>query len=416
MEENKPKKQTGWVRSWWTRGVAAFLALAMTGTIILANAVRIQLGSDGESASEQALSETTDYINKNPLARAGDVITRFFTNPQTLEQHYQNASVLIGAAQYEQALGLIKTCITMADTSDAALLDELWLKRGCLETLTQQYDAALESFTHITEGAYSAELFLIKAQIFDEQGETEQTISALESYLLLYPDDNDTRITLAGILLEQARYDEAILQYDAMLANGGGANGEGYMQRASAKLMAGDYEGAIIDFLSARDAAYADPSACYAQCALASYLKEDYQSVVSYGEQAIETGSQNFTYETLYYYMGLAQLNLEAYDKAADLLTKSIDMGVGMVEAYYYRGACYMVNGNMQGAAADFTIIIDQNITSLLSNSYFNRGVCQAGLQDYAAATSDLKKVLELEQEGDLYESAKAMLDLLSQY
>jgi tetratricopeptide (TPR) repeat protein len=160
MEENKPQKQTGWIRSWWTRGVAAFLAVAMTCTIVLANAVRIQLGSDGESASEQALSETTDYINKNPLARAGDVITRFFTNPQTLEQYYQNASVLIGAGQYEQALGLINICITMADASDAALLDELWLKRGCLETLTQQYDAALESFTHISEARITRAAFI----------------------------------------------------------------------------------------------------------------------------------------------------------------------------------------------------------------------------------------------------------------
>jgi len=413
MENSEPKQKTGWIRSWWTRGIAAFLAVAMAGTIFLSNAVQIQLGADGESASEQALSETTDYVKKNPMARAGDVITRFFTNPQTLEQYYQNASVLIGAAKYESALSLICTCISLADGSDIALLDELWLKRGCLETLTKQYDAALESFTHISDGAYSAELLLIKAQIYDEKGETEQTVSALESYLLINPEDNDTRTTLAGILLEQGSYDAAILQYDAILSNGGGAGGEAYMQRASAKLMAGKYEDSIIDFLSAKDAGYVDPSACCAQCALASYLLEDYASVVSYGEQAIEIGSTNFTYETLYYYMGLAQLNLEAYDKAAELLTKSIDLGVDMVEAHYYRGACYMVNGNMQEAIADFTIMIDQNVTSLLSNSYFNRGVCEADLQDYAAAKSDLQKVLELEQQGDLYDSAKTMLDLL---
>ena len=413
MENSEQKKKTGWIRSWWTRGIAAFLAVAMAGSIFLANAVQIQLGAEGESASEEALSETTEYVKKNPMARAGDVITKFFTNPQTLEQYYQNASVLIGAAQYEQALGLINVCLSMADGSDTALLDELWLKRGCLETLTKQYDAALESFTHISEGAYTAELLLIKAQIYDEQGETEQTIDTLESYIQLHPEDNDTRSTLAGILLEQKQYDAAILQYDAILANGGGANGEYYMQRASAKLMAGYYEDAIIDFLCAKDSGYADPSACYAQCALASYLKEDYPSVVSYGEQAIAIGSTNFTYETLYYYMGLAQLNLEAYDKAADLLTKSIDMGVDMVEAHYYRGACYMVNGNMQEAVADFTIVIENNVTALLSNSYFNRGVCEADLKDFAAAKSDLQKVLELEQKGDLYDSAKTMLDLL---
>ncbi|HWP21632.1 MAG TPA: tetratricopeptide repeat protein [Candidatus Cryosericum sp.] len=413
MENSEPKKKTGWIQSWWTRGIALFLAMAMACSIFLANAVQIQLGADGESASEQALSETTEYVQKNPMARAGDVITKFFTNPQTLEQYYQNASVLIGAAQYEQALNLINTCLTLANGSDTAMLDELWLKRGCLETLTKQYDAALESFTHISEGAFTAELLLIKAQIYDEKGDQEQTISALEAYLQLHPEDNDTRSTLAGILLEQENYDLAILQYDAILSNGGGANGETYMQRASAKLMTGYYEESIVDFLTAKDAGYVDPSACYAQCALASYLKEDYPSVISYGEQAIAIGSKNFTYETLYYYMGLAQLNLEAYDKAAELLTKSIDMGVDMVEAHYYRGACYMVNGNMQEAIADFTIMIDQNVTTLLSNSYFNRGVCEADLKDYAAAKSDLEKVLELEQKGDLYDSAKTMLDLL---
>ncbi|MEN6340881.1 MAG: hypothetical protein ABFD03_12185, partial [Clostridiaceae bacterium] len=150
MEKNESKKQTSWIKSWWTRAIAAFLAVAMAGTIFLANAVQIKLGSDGSSASEEALNETTEYVNKNPMARAGDVITRFFTNPQTLEQYYQNASVLIGAAQYDQALKYINICITLAEGSEQTLLDELWLKRGCLETLTQQYDQALESFTHIT--------------------------------------------------------------------------------------------------------------------------------------------------------------------------------------------------------------------------------------------------------------------------
>ena len=205
MEENKPQKQTGWIRSWWTRGVAAFLAVAMTCTIVLANAVRIQLGSDGESASEQALSETTDYINKNPLARAGDVITRFFTNPQTLEQYYQNASVLIGAGQYEQALGLINICITMADASDAALLDELWLKRGCLETLTGAYDDALESFTHISPGVYANEQLLIRAQIYSEQGDTQRTAEALDEYVARTPEEFESRSMLAHAYIQLER-------------------------------------------------------------------------------------------------------------------------------------------------------------------------------------------------------------------
>ena len=75
MEKNEANKQTSWIKSWWTRAIAAFLAVAMAGTIFLANAVQIKLGSDGSSASEEALNETTEYVNKNPMARAGDVIT-----------------------------------------------------------------------------------------------------------------------------------------------------------------------------------------------------------------------------------------------------------------------------------------------------------------------------------------------------
>jgi tetratricopeptide (TPR) repeat protein len=84
-----------------------------------------------------------------------------------------------------------------------------------------------------------------------------------------------------------------------------------------------------------------------------------------------------------------------------------------MDDAYYYRGVCNMVTGNMEQAIADFTAAINRNVSSLLSNSYFNRGVCAADQKDYALARSDFEMVLQLEGEGELYESAKTMLDLL---
>ena len=414
MEQTKKRKTMGWVRSWWTRAVAALLAVAMTASLFLLNAAQVKLGADDTSASTGVLSETTDYVQKGAVSRAGDVLTSLVTNPQTLEQYYRNASVQIGEAKYAEALESIDACISLAGKDDWTLLDELWLKRGALETLTGAYDEAMESFTHITLGAYRGEQLLIKAQIFSEQDNTRAACGMLHEYVRMYPDDLETRLSLAASYVQIAEYDAALEQYDAVISAGGDVAGAAYMQRATARMMAGKYKDSISDFLAAKSAGYADPSACLAQCALASYLLQDYTSVLGYGARAVETGSENFTYETLYYYMGLSQLNLGAYQAAAELLTKAIDQGIKMDDAYYYRGACYMVNGSMPEAIADFTVIIERNVADFLNNSYFNRAVCEADQKEYDLAKSDLKIVLQLEpEESELYKSAKAMLDLL---
>ena len=319
----------------------------------------------------------------------------------------------IRRVKYAEALASINSCLSLADDAEQSIKDELWLKRGALETLTQAYDDTLKSFTHITSGAYRGEQLLIKAQIFDAKKDTEGVCAMLHEYVRLYPEEWQTRMTLAAAYVQIEQYDSAIRQYDAIIDAGMDSGGTAYMQRATARLMAGDYAVPIDDFLAARSAGYSDPSACLAQCALASYLLKDYKSVLGYGARAVAVGSKNFTFESLYYYMGLSQLNLGSYKEAAGLLTKAIALGVKMDDAYYYRGACNMVNGSMQDAIADFTTVIDRNVTSLLSNSYFNRGVCEADQKQVDLAKADLQKVMELEQKGELYESAKTMLDLL---
>lgn len=413
MRQDEKQEKKSWIQSWWTRAIAGFLAIAMAATVFLANAVRIQIPADTKSASEYTLSETTDFVNKNMAARMQDMLAQLFVTPTTLEQHYRDASVYIGAAKYDEALKEIIACQSLAEGSDTALLDELWLKRGCLETLLGSYDAALESFQNISAGTYEDEQLLIKAQIYAEQDNAQLTADTLELYVQRNPEDSDSRTTLASVYVQLQRYDDAIAQYNAILDGGVEDAGQTYMLLASAQMLAGRYDEALADFLKAREAGYPDPSACYAQCALASYLDGDYEGVISYGGQAIEIGSENFTYETLYYYMALSQMNLGAYEEATTLFSNAIDQGANIDDAYYYRGACYMVAGNMEAAIADFTTVIDKNVESLLSNCYFNRGVCAADLKNYELAKSDFAEVMRREGSGELYDSAKSMLDLL---
>ena len=256
MEQQMTSKKRSWVRSWWTRALAAFLALAMTGSVFLMNAAQIKLGAGGQSASTSVLNETTDYVQKSALSRAGDVLASIVMNPETLEQYYNNASVQIGEAKYDEALESIKACIPLVDGSNWSLLDELWLKRGALETLTGAYDDALESFTHITIGSYMGEQLLIKAQIFGEKGDERAVASMLHEYVRLYPDDMETRITLASAYVQLGEYDAAIEQYSVVIDAGGDADGASYMQRATARLMNGQYE-ASIEFAET-DPAFAD--------------------------------------------------------------------------------------------------------------------------------------------------------------
>ena len=413
MEQKAPQNRPRWKWSWWTRAVAAFLAVAMALSLFLTNAVQIKLGSGDQSASTDVLDETTDYVQKSGASRAGDVLANLVTTPKTLQDYYRNASIQIGQAKYADALASIKSCLALSDGAERSVKDELWLKCGALETLTHAYDDALKSFTHITTGAYRGEQLLIKAQIFDAKKDTEAVCAMLHEYVRLYPGEWETRMTLAASYVQLERYDAAIEQYDAVIDAGKDSGGTAYMQRATARMMAGDYAASIEDFLAAKNAGYSDPSACLAQCALASYLQKDYKAVLGYGARAVAIGSKNFTFETLNYYMGLSQLNLGSYKEAVGLLTNAIDQGVKMDDAYYYRGACYMVNGSMEDAVKDFTTVIERNVTSLLSNSYFNRGVCEADLKLFDQAKADLQKVMELEQKGELYESAKTMLGLL---
>ncbi|MDP3446769.1 MAG: tetratricopeptide repeat protein [Eubacteriales bacterium] len=413
MIQDDLQKKKSWIQSWWTRAIAGFLAVAMATTVLLANAVRIQIPVDSGSASEYTLSESTDFVKKNMAARMEDLLRQLLVNPSTLEQHYRNASVYIGVAKYDEALAEIDACLSLADGSDTALNDELWLKRGCLETLTGAYDSALESFTNISSGVYVDELLQIKAQIYAEQGNAQLTAEMLEAYLQSNPGDNDMRVSLASAYLQLQRYEDAIGQYRAILEGGVDDAGQTFMLLASAYMLAGQYEEAIANFLQAKDAGYSDPSACLAQCALASYLKADYASVISYGDQAISTGSEHFTYETLCYYMALAQMNLGAFAEAITLFSIAINQGAEIDDAYYFRGACYMVAGEMDAAIADFTTVIEKNVEALLPNCYFNRGICAADVKDYDMARSDFEEVLRLVQEGELYDSAKAMLDLL---
>lgn len=400
------------MKLWWVRMLALVLAMLMAATFVLSSAIAVRLNPDN-TASESVLGQTTDYVDKGAIERAEDVIARLFSSARTLEEHYLNASVLIGQARYDEALESIKACLMLVGDSDTELIYELWLKRGCLETLLGWHDTALGSFENIPEGIYDAELLLIKAQIYDEKGDTRTASLMLEEYVETYPSDVDTRLMLAEFYTRIGNYQATIAQYDVVIAGGGDSKGTVYMLRASAKMMAGLYDESISDFLAAKDAGYADVSACWAQSALASYLVQDYESVLTYGEQAIGLGSENFTYETLYYYMGLSQIELGKFDEAVGLLNKAIELGSKADDIYYYLGVSHMVTDGMAEAIVNFTEAINRNVEIFLSVSYFNRGVCATGIKDFEMAKSDFSTVMQLEKAGELYESAQAMLELL---
>ena len=127
MEQKAPQNRPRWKWSWWTRAVAAFLAVAMALSLFLTNAVQIKLGSGDQSASTDVLDETTDYVQKSGASRAGDVLANLVTTPKTLQDYYRNASIQIGQAKYADALASIKSCLALSDGAERSVKDELWL-------------------------------------------------------------------------------------------------------------------------------------------------------------------------------------------------------------------------------------------------------------------------------------------------
>jgi tetratricopeptide (TPR) repeat protein len=405
----------------WIRVSAAVLAALMVGSAFLLDAIKIKIRkqayeeADAAAAAGNYLVDSTEYVGKNTLERAAETIEGAFRKPVTFEDFYDLASRSIAREEYEKALSYIDVCLEKTGPSPEIAKEKVYvdllMKKACLLALTGEYDPALRYFDLVLELMPLPQAYIIKAQIYAEQGKADKAAESLKYYLETVPGDYSMRLALIQLYYAAGKFAEAQSECENYLALTDERRETGYFMLGSCKLQNGDHEAAMKDLVTAAELGYGDPAMCYGQAAISAYLIGRTEDVLSLGKKAVSTDSDQLDTGLLYSYMGYSAMLLEKFEDAEVFFTKAIEFGQPEAPMLYYRGISLMAREETETAIADFTAALEGGETT--AQCYYNRGACYLALTEYDKALADMKMVAELNEDAELTSLAQELIGQL---
>lgn len=464
MMTNETGKRDPRRKKTWLRVISLVLVFALLSSVVVTqfDSISSFLGGIAEG---------------DPLSRIYSILQGEIDQPETYDDYYQLATIAIGRGEYEVAMGHLDTCLELADEQDTAQMADLWFKIGSVYMLMEAEDDALKSFDKVLEYDETyAQALIFRAQIYINRQNYPDAAADLEAYLTYVPEEISVYSTLAQIRealgeyaaardcyarmyemdpeedlyllnslrcsLQAGEYDEAIAGFDAYLSenaeqteveNAPGASAEpveqesassepteqealrasAYFLRGASKMQIALFDEAVSDYRAAVALGY-DVASCYEQMVACYFSMEDYESAASAGKELLAMNVAPAAGDAFYQRMGVAAMQLENYEEAVELLTKSVELNPDLNGNYYYRGVCLMALEKQQEAIDDLTKSIEQEF--LTQFCYYNRGVCYVQLLDYESALDDMEKTLSAGDDASLKDAATNILWQLAQY
>ncbi len=402
------------------KGTLAFvLALLLVVTIVLGNAVVIRvnrnISNDAELEASQYLMESISYANENAFGRARHLVKEqfnFLNTYSTYEKHYNKAEILIVQGKYIEAVNELNLSYLAADDVEGDtqyIKDDIWVKKGCLYALLNDYDSALQSFQNVSlTSEFAEDVLVIETQIFLETSKSDAAISELEEYLQI-KENVMLRQTLAEIYYMETDYQHAGENYSMLLAETSQSMEYYHLMRGICYEQTGEYRSAVEDFTTAVENGYEDTSVCYEHMALSHYMLGNDSEVLKYGEMAAFDASDEVRLYSLFRVMGLSCLRTGEYQTGVDYFTKGIEGDETLTDIYYYRGVCLMAESEFDAAAQDFTKAIEKGVQTAFS--CYNRGICYMQTGFLEESKRDFLMVLDSECEEGLKASAQLLID-----
>lgn len=434
--ENGKKRGSVWRLLKGRRFWSAVLATGLVAALLISNNGIL-------SVLQQAISEG------DPLQRIFSILENAPGEPTSIADYEQLANIAITQERYDEALQALDSALELAGDDDA-VRGALLTKQGSVHALMQDYDAAKDALSKaLAIDPKDAQALILRAQIGIDQGDYAEAVKDLEGYLAQEDQDASIWTVMAQLyeamgdydkaresyekayqldpesianVLNSARneyllgnYEAAIQGYDAYLSLEDDADGTVHFLRGVAYMQLAEYQKAAADLEQAIERGYAERALSYEQLSICYYALEDYERVLSVGEEALEDRSDQITYEALYQRMGVAAMSLERYEEALRHLDESLALNEALEGTWYYRGVCHLALERYEDAIEDFTKSIDAGF--LLQFCYYNRGVCYVQLGQYDPALDDMEKTLTI-QDGDetLFAAAKDVLWQIAQY
>lgn len=376
------------------------------------------------------------------------------------EEAYRLANEAIEAEDYDTALIRLDEAIQAiyaaeTQSSNTAMLAELWLKTASLQILKDEPSAALTSLNTALEYNPDEEnALLLRAQLYIENGDSINAIADLTAYIKIVENDTTYRQTLAELLEQEGDYKGAAEQYGTLDALSTDDDGVFILNEARCLFLYGDYEGAIAGFdeYKARIAeSEADPyggiadflrAACYMQTedystaadgfalamklgfdkascleqeALCRFETGEYESVILLGEElSTAEDTSAVSMELIYQQMGIAAMQLEDNERALEYLSRAAELDGALEGNDYFMGLCLLSLGRTEEAAQSFTKSILSGY--LQQYCYYNRGVCYVDMLEYDKATEDMRQTVETGDDEELVAAAWEILEQLEKY
>ncbi len=305
------------------RVIAGILVVAMVATMFLQSATLVAISrSDNMSdAAVNYLAENTEYVNKNRPQRVGEYL-KTLGNKDTLEDYYRLASTQIAREEYNDALENIEKCISLYNNEGPELYEDLLLKRGCLQVMIGDYDAALKSLDlALARDPAAADIYLVKAQIHAQRQNMGALAQCLTEYLKLVPGDSSIRALLAQAQFTKGDYEAAAQQYAEIL----------------------DKEpNAEVEYLYGLNAVK-DSDFATGEASLTSAIAKD------------------DSFDGIYYYRGVCRMSLGNYPAAIEDLTVSIEKEDMLQASYYTRGVCLLMEKQYEKGLTDVKYAANRN-------------------------------------------------------
>jgi tetratricopeptide (TPR) repeat protein len=305
------------------RIIAGILVVTVFVTMVLQSAtlIAISRSDDRSEAAVNYLADNTEYVNKNSPQRVMDYLETLGSE-HTLGDYYTLASTQIARAEYADALGNIEKCLSLYNNEGHELYVDLLMKRGCLQVMLGQYDAALKSLdAALAEAPGAADIYLVKAQIYAQRENMGALSQCLNAYLKLRPEDTAIRALLAQAQFTQGDYKAAAQQYAEILETSPDAKTE-YLFGLNAVKNS--------DFAAA-------------EASLTKAMAKD----------------DNF--DGIYYYRGVSRMSLGNYPGAIEDLTVSIEKEHMLQASYYTRGLCFLMDNQYERGLADIDAAANRN-------------------------------------------------------
>lgn len=293
--------------------------------------------------------------------------------------YYVKLSVSLVKKDYPQALLEVNQCLALYTGESKDVLSDLWLKKAGLAVLTGDAKGAVEAADYAL-GVDSTldQALLIKSQGLASLGQNPEALVALDAYIKDETQAAEYRVYRAQLLHATGQWLLAAKEISLLEAEGK-AMPEHINLRADSYVQLKDYEHAEQDLTyciqngyqteeshyfrgicrlmqgkqqeAAEDFALAGQShkdARYLQ-ALSLYEAKDYRAALPLFEQEVAAGTQD-----AYFYLAVCLIQAEDYVKAEEMLTQAIHHGVMLPQSYFNRGLCRAKLDNEDGSISDF--------------------------------------------------------------